>query len=394
MEDNNYNPLHDPLINEFREKLRQHTLPVEPSVWKGLQSKLPVKKKTIPLWVAVSISIAAAVALLFTVGNVFYSTKENFVEDAMIVTAEKKGKNDIQSAEILNPKTDDVKDVEPQLVVAHHIVRTTKQKLVSNSDVAASLTGDVVSELKSENTDESSENMVMRIAEAGNAAEHQAAVESPSMGKQHTEIVSLINSSNDWTQDLLQKKTQQIQLAVGFGSGIAGISGFSRNNMLTDQSMNERFATLDNSNITNVMSPASFGSRNFLPPVTVGFYVRWPSEQTVSFESGIQYSYLQTRMFESIWSNANAQLHLHYIGVPLNMVCKLHRHGNWNIYASGGVTLEKGVWSDYRQQQHAGTTVFITSATAHIDGLQWSLNTALGISYRLSRDMSLYFDPR
>ncbi len=385
MESNNYNPQHDPLLNEFREKLGRHSMPVGPAVWEGLQSKLPVRKRAIPLWLIVSTSVAAAVALLFTVGTFFFLLNETLADESLIVMVEESEEQDSSQIDVLIPENEELIHVEPIFAANHKISGGKASSSILMSDEV------VLSEVliaKSENEEDvkSDEDVNQMLAEKefATASARSAA----------SEITTLMQASEDWTKDLLEKKDRNIQVAAGVGSGVAGTSGFSRGLLYDAGAMSERFESLDSRSNASLLAPADFSSRNYLPPLTVGFYVRWPLNEKVSFETGIQYSYLLTRMFSTGWTNASAQLHLHYIGVPLNLVYSLHRQGKWDVYLSGGAAFDKGVWSDYRQQQTWGSATVNTNATAKIQGYQPSLNASLGIGYRFSDEMSLYIDPR
>ena len=55
---------------------------------------------------------------------------------------------------------------------------------------------------------------------------------------------------------------------------------------------------------------------------------------------------------------------------------------------------EKGLRVIYRQTSSWGSETRTTTVKTSIDGLQWSLNGALGINYRFDKGFGIYLEPR
>jgi len=66
----------------------------------------------------------------------------------------------------------------------------------------------------------------------------------------------------------------------------------------------------------------------------------------------------------------------------------------WGVYGSGGAMVEKGLRSVYVQNQHVGNQIITTTASTKIEGLQWSLNAALGVTYNIYKDIDIYLEPK
>jgi len=56
--------------------------------------------------------------------------------------------------------------------------------------------------------------------------------------------------------------------------------------------------------------------------------------------------------------------------------------------------LEKGLSSFYVVNQHAGNQTITTTATTNIDGVQWSVNGAVGTTYKFQRHFGIFFEPK
>lgn len=80
--------------------------------------------------------------------------------------------------------------------------------------------------------------------------------------------------------------------------------------------------------------------------------------------------------------------------VPVNLVINLWDNPDWNVYVSGGGMIEKGVRSIYHVEAYGLDEHKSATYRSGIDGLQWSLNLSVGVSYRFYRDWSLYLEPR
>ena len=132
----------------------------------------------------------------------------------------------------------------------------------------------------------------------------------------------------------------------------------------------------------------------YLVPLSFGLSVRKNINKHWGIETGLVYTYLSSnyRWTESTPFDATQQLH--YLGIPVNGVVYLWNHPKWNVYFSAGAMLEKGLWMQTVRNQHLPERVITTTQKSHIDGLQWSLNSSAGISYRFTDKMKLYVEPR
>jgi len=147
-------------------------------------------------------------------------------------------------------------------------------------------------------------------------------------------------------------------------------------------------------NYTSIMAPNDFQDITYTPPVSFGLVVRKNITKTLSLESGLVYTYLLTTFKNSGTQQNEARLHLHYIGVPLNVIVTLWNNPKWEIYLSGGGMVEKGIRSVYVQNLYVSNQTITTTAATSIEGVQWSVNGAVGTTYKIKRYLGIFFEPK
>lgn len=140
--------------------------------------------------------------------------------------------------------------------------------------------------------------------------------------------------------------------------------------------------------------PENFSQVDCAPPLSFGITVRKHLNNRIALESGLVYTYLYTKLSQNRTISGRATLGLHYLGIPVNLVVNLWDNPNWNVYVSGGFMIEKGVRSVYHVEAYSLDEQKSATYRSGIDGLQWSLNLSVGVSYRFYRDWSLYLEPR
>ncbi|MDR3245235.1 MAG: PorT family protein [Prevotellaceae bacterium] len=119
-------------------------------------------------------------------------------------------------------------------------------------------------------------------------------------------------------------------------------------------------------------------------PLSAKLLVRKNLNSRWAVESGLSYSYLSTKYK---WNKNLATQQLHYLGIPLNVVFYAVSKPNWNIYASAGGMLEKGVYASMRRSDDVDSKI-------NMHGQQWSVNGSVGATYKLYRSLGLFFEPQ
>jgi hypothetical protein len=160
-------------------------------------------------------------------------------------------------------------------------------------------------------------------------------------------------------------------------------------------------AYLSSLNIGNLFKN---NSRDYLPPVTFGLNVNLALPNNWSLETGIQYTRLQSNGTVSINSSNAIQFstnfrykvdeNLHYLGVPIILNYTFSQKRKTSLYFSTGLSFEKGIIAKYvanPEDNYPGMQP-IYSHNA-INGLQCSMNTGLGMSYKFIPHFELFGQP-
>ena len=130
-------------------------------------------------------------------------------------------------------------------------------------------------------------------------------------------------------------------------------------------------------------------------PIMVGLTLRYNLNQRLGVSSGLTYSLLTSKLrSESVNYFYDDRQTLHYLGVPLNINYKLWQNNNFSTYISAGGLVEKNIAgklsSDYYidNKLQSSTDEKITSKQ-----LQWSINSAIGVEYRIADNIGIYAEP-
>ena len=134
-------------------------------------------------------------------------------------------------------------------------------------------------------------------------------------------------------------------------------------------------------------------------PLTIGIGLKWNFTPHWALGTGIGYSYL-SRSFTGTYTEMNDGLlvrqvtadidnGLQYLGIPLNLYYQFSDTRPVQFYAFTGMTVEKGIQNRFRIKDAAGDILYRES----VDGVQVSFVLGIGVGFRLTDHVSLYFDP-
>jgi hypothetical protein len=368
----------------FRKKLENHQVPVDPNSWNEIEAKMKVqKRRIIPFWFWLSGSAVAVLALLFMLRPISESNR-NTLE---------------------NSKPTSQKEFIPTQIVAHEINKTAK---VDNKEIGfqkpkTSLTIKTeknISEIQTIKIDSEEREIVQNIA-SNSLKREEIASSVPNIKKDSVSNKKRIiptSLKEDIANEPVNKKTTKNDwlLAASFGSeGGAPDLGYKSYDADIFSPSYTTIVSSSEPNYTAVLTDAkAFSKTTYNSPLSFGLVVRKNLDKTISVESGLVYTYLSTNFENNGVQQNNAKLHLHYIGIPLNLVGVVWRNSKWEIYISGGTMVEKGIRSIYVLNQLSGNNKITTTVSSGIDGFQWSVNGAIGTTYKLQRNIGIFFEPK
>jgi hypothetical protein len=196
----------------------------------------------------------------------------------------------------------------------------------------------------------------------------------------------LANKTVNLNKEELENRGWSISMSFGAGS-YQNVTGNKRNAGLIAAA-----PLLTSSNSANyvknkykdeIMVPDNADSEYGLP-LSAKVIARKDFGKRWAVESGINYTYLPTKYK---WNKNTVNQHLHYLGIPLNVVYYVVSKPSWNIYASAGGMVEKGVYSYIHRKDNLKTK-------ADMKGLQWSVNGTMGTTYKLYKNLGIFFEPQ
>ncbi|MDD4777736.1 MAG: outer membrane beta-barrel protein [Fermentimonas sp.] len=132
-------------------------------------------------------------------------------------------------------------------------------------------------------------------------------------------------------------------------------------------------------------------------PISFGVTVSKSIAHNLSIETGLVYSYLYSRSKNTSTAVQNRQTQsLHYLGVPLNLNYNLFNIRDLNVYVSLGGMIEKDFYGKFREEGESQSldsqnkSEILINETISQKNPQLSINTGLGLSYPIYRDIKLY----
>lgn len=134
---------------------------------------------------------------------------------------------------------------------------------------------------------------------------------------------------------------------------------------------------------------------NHHQPITFGLTLRYNLSERWSVASGLTYSQLSSELHSGSGNYYyDDRQTLHYIGVPLNIAYTFWQSPKLSAYLSSGGLVEKNVAGRLTSNYYIDDQLEITTReNISTDHLQWSVNTAIGLGYRISNNIGLYAEP-
>lgn len=391
MQNNTNNNERDPFSEIFREKLENHTLPVDADSWDKIQEALNTgyRRRIIPLWWWYSISgVAVAVVLLFFFlqpfqqENINPATANQHNTHTKVVTkqpvyaqinpsVEGKIATVAQNSTFTTTKTNKPEQISEQNE------KTDAETLISAENNNSDATSKQLKSTEKQEINKTKEN------------DRQLPDVKDTRVPDEKQIAMADIQPNDWTDPVKKEKydTWSVKAQISSGSGTSSNSSAPAFNDYTGKMGIVRAYTMN----TSILTPNDFSDRTYYSPLNAGLRISRQINGKFGVETGLTYTYLLTG-FKSM--NYDAELNLHYLGVPLSLVMKILGNQKWGLYCSSGLTVEKGLRSVYIQNQYYSNQIITTTASTNIEGLQWSVNVSGGVSYRVVKNFDIYFAPK
>ena len=396
---------HDELGELFRLRLENHETPVDGDGWNEIEQRLNKRKNKAAIWLwGGGLAAAATIAALLMVGKPM--TDESYVHIVSQHVAETETPITTAIITETNPETSiETNIVSPPATTQIAVATPTTQENQPAESVTPLLPSASLSEFSYSVTETDPVTETNSVTPLLSYSATETDPVTPPLPSASPLRITLID--DDDYDETVTGKTGKWLLAAGFGTGygtiniesggvFADLFGDQRKSSSMEFWGNNAFASDMSGSILllNNYSKESFSNITHYPPFSFGLRIQSLGENA-GFESGIMYSYLSS-FFEWERSNYTARQRLHYIGIPVNLIGYFGKNSKstWRFYISGGFMVEKGLRAVYSQEVRDWTSIRTTTVESSIDGFHWSLNSALGVKYRIERGFSIFLEPR
>lgn len=407
---NNNNIEKDAFGEMMRNRLENVQAPLDEGLWTDIEKRMQKKRRVIPFWFWTTLGGVAAIAFIVLTlrpfGNFTPDNKEdietlsqnNSIQPSASNTTDKtnnnntlKNSNPVQIP-IKNNKTlseNTIHSSSKKTDHAKNIINT--DKMVNGTlEEKENLTGNIVSEIKKNDVAINSNNdKEIAKVDITNQSDNNIVLKDQPETKKYDQLNDL-QAENERVYTSPKHLSDEITLAAAFGSGSG--SEFSSSGFINNAPMRAKIVDVETV-YTNIMSASDFSSITHLPPVSFGIKINKEFAKDWSVESGLVYTYMSSLYKDVISQNVNADLNLHYLGIPVNINWNIVNKKKWNIYISGGGMIEKGLRSIYNQHTFVGSYEYTTVAKTKIEGIQLSISGATGFSYLIYNDIAFYAEP-
>lgn len=384
----------DDFSKKIKQKLDNHRMPVDMDCWDAIEAQIkPVadnkvsSQKTVLRWVSSIAAIAAVIALviLFMPDNkpisemavIHQDTNEPHTENNLVQQAMEEAPVKIQGGKTL----------------AVQVVQREQETTVSPTNGIEIEDENRSTEINSTDKAETNNTLANNEPEKADGQKKETQpTQTKKDTKQQKETPILLGAR-------VKGENEKWLLAASFSSGSNSVTDARTFSALKDYVQNdaENPVTVKDPGEANrkKLADDDFTDSNHSIPLSFGISVRKDINKYIGVETGLTYTYLSSTFERVNIPQYKSKRELHYLGIPVNLVVYLWNDPKWNVYVSGGVMLEKGLSQKYAQDMYQNN-VKISSTTdkGSINGVQWSLNAAAGISYSIYQDLSLYAEPR
>jgi hypothetical protein len=373
----------------IQNKLEDYRVTVDPNNWNAIEELLIKRKRSKYIYITTSIVAAAAVLLLVTLNlpsnrtdnapshiltNIDKPNRETTKPDQQIPENQKEQKQSVSVPAVstynaaINVNTIIAQVEEPEIQPENPPV-TVKTKLIPQSVSGISINLSTPDKLHLPNN-------TRLIGTLDNNFADKKDDNNLSNNKKDTKTYS----------DKKELKNKGWSVSISFGAGNYQDINNKNSNLVMAAPLLTSSNSMDyvrNKYKNDIKVPDNAESQYGLP-LSAKFIARKDLNTRLAVESGLSYTYLPTKYR---WNKNTAHQQLHYLGIPLNVVCYIVSEPNWNIYASAGGMVEKGVYSYISRTDNLNTKPVMK-------GLQWSVNGAVGATYKLRKGLGVFFEPQ
>ena len=426
----------DNFSRKVGEKVRNHTQPVDASVWEGVEKRLSVKKRPLVPWRWVAASVAAvAIGLIFLLTPFDKEPAEQIIVKSTRGVKNAQSEQSVQDEQTATPKPQKDKKEEAKSPVTKEthqpLLASTKQSMeepmathrreekqtetpqtieqqdlgVDKSFIEKPIEKEETEAAKVERAEKTEKIESTEKAESAERTESTekrvkaASTDSTTIKKPREDIIlaEVSGTSADYPRSRKQSKPSLL-LAISGASVDANFDFADKEYLYANSNMDPDESAKDMTSSPNqyaTLTPADYSEVTHLPPISFSIMAGFPLNKTWSIETGLMYTYMVSHFSKPGNVEYSGKLKLHYLGIPVRLKANVYQSNRWSIYLSGGGSAEKGLSSQYRQQiRYADGAIKHTHVRSKIDGVQFSVQAATGFGYKINNSIQLFGEPR
>ncbi len=379
---------------QIRSMLADAEEPVPAGAWEAVSGALDRKARRaalLPVWRWTALSLAAAAALVAGIFLFTPNPSPESVSDTALLAEATAPATEQSSASPLIPASPATDEISVGGVSAEGLSTPGQgqgEGPVECKLSASPMTQQAMGGAGAARSD--AESFCGHSAGTSSVAENEQTVEKKiaETAKKEEESFDILNPEADLVEGAPQKERRRLALVAG---------GNMESNASPSRS---RFSGRKAAPLFQKTGVAEHGDNSsYGIPLTIGIGLKWNFTPHWALGTGIGYSYL-SRSFTGTYTEMNDGLlvrqvtadidnGLQYLGIPLNLYYQFSDTRPVQFYAFTGMTVEKGVQNRFRIKDAAGDILYRES----VDGVQVSFALGIGVGFRLTDHVSLYFDP-
>lgn len=372
--------------DDLRDRMEIHEEAVPEGLWESIELLMPAENKH-RAWSKRMIALAVSAAAIILLFIVLYTTNENqapieFVEknvsidpgpipmtedEAPARAGSMPDKNSAVKRTTGQPSTSQITGEEK---LAFNNVLKPPASVSRKDETAVTVTGTKEAGAKQETTKEGEVNRVITSKQPENDLDQSFALPSRGRDRENPKWQTNLSTSN--------MPSSPARTRSGYGT------------FVVQEAVEEQYVFLSQDARQEVNTTVQH-----FQPVNFGLTLKYNLNEKWSLASGLTYSLLSSRLHSGSGNyHYDDNQRLHYLGIPLNVAYNFWQNNKFAGYISSGMLVEKNIAGSLSSNYYIDNRLESTAKESiSSKQLQWSVNSAIGIEYRVSDFMGIYAEP-
>lgn len=378
----------DQIEELYRKRLAQYEPDLPIPSWEQIQDRIsPVASRRIPMW---RIAVAAMLILGFTgwLGTFFLPSEQSGLKQPTLTSN--------ISSEMVAPVAEKYSiPSEPVSMLGDDVAKKIESTKFSTHSSRINQITD--SETLTGKSGSNQHNDLQSVT--GVRGENKLNADISHKGDQNTrnnQNIPIKKSGSDFSPTIKNQSGIRGRSKRGSGFALGLLASNSSGNTSSDRAMVRNYADRPlnqvqdfNGKLQSSLDRNSLSSFNHRMPLRFGLTASYAFNKRFSIESGLLYTYHYSSFDRLDGMAVQGVQKLHYMGVPLNLICEVFDYSNFRLYAGvgGELNFNIGAKQTYTYSDQKVKYSF------HDHNVVWGYGAKVGIAYRLIKHLELYLEP-